>query len=152
MAALTRYEPLEDWLMDAFRDPMHDPLRDMFRRLTRTRWPALRSPDDLRVDVSENDKAYTLRAEIPGAKKEDIQVKIEGNVVSIDAQVKEEKESKGDGERVLIQEIYRGSMSRSFTLPHDVDDQQSSATFENGVLSLTLPKRAGSKTTTLSIG
>jgi HSP20 family protein len=152
MAALTRYEPIEDWLMDAFRDPMHDPLRDMFRRLTRSHWPALRSPDDLRVDVSENDQAYTVRAELPGAKKEDIHVKIEGNVVSIDAEVKEEKESKGDGERVLIHELYRGTMARSFTLPRDVDDQQSSATFENGVLSLTLPKRPGSKAKTVSIG
>ncbi|BDI05132.1 Hsp20/alpha crystallin family protein [Sphaerotilus microaerophilus] len=152
MAALTRYEPIDDWLMDTLRDPARDPWRDMFRRLTRSHWPALRAPDDMRVDVTENDTAYTVRAEIPGAKKEDIAVKIEGNLVSIDAEIKEDKETKGDGERVLMREIYRGSMSRAFTLRHDVDDQQANAKFENGILTLTIPKRAGVKSTTLPIG
>ncbi|MCK6426012.1 MAG: Hsp20/alpha crystallin family protein [Burkholderiaceae bacterium] len=156
MAALTRYEPLDEWLMETLGDPLRDPLRGMLQRMKRSHWPALRLPDEMRVDVTETEQAYTVRAELPGARREDIAVKIEGNRVSIDAEIKEEKkeetQGKNDGERVLVRELYRGSMSRAFTLPHDIDDQQAGAKFENGILTLTMPKRAGSRPTTLSIG
>lgn len=152
MAALTRYEPLDDWLMEALGEPLRDPLRGMRQRMKQGRWPALRLPDEMRVDVGETDQAYTVRAEIPGAKKEDIVVKIEGNRVSIEAEIKEEKESRGDGERVLVHELYRGRLARAFTLPQEVDDQQATARFDNGILTLAMPKRAGSKPTTLPIG
>jgi HSP20 family protein len=145
MSALTRFERLDDLFAD--------PFPDMFRRFLRTAdWPAARAPNEMKLDVTENDKEYLVKAEIPGAKKEDVRVNIDGNFVSISAEVKEEKETKGDGERTLMRELYYGSLARGFTLAHDVDDKQAQAKFENGILSLTLPKRAEAKGTVLKIG
>lgn len=75
----------------------------------------------IKVDVSEDDKAYTVHAEIPGVKKEDIHVTIDGNQVFISAEVKNEKETK-EGEKVLRSERYYGKVSRAFTLAQDVDE------------------------------
>ena len=73
-------------------------------------------PGEIRIDVTENDKGYEVRAEVPGVKKEDIRVSIDGNYVSISAEVKRETEQKsGKGERALVKELYVGSSSRSFT-------------------------------------
>jgi HSP20 family protein len=143
MSALTRYEPFDDLFTDPFRE---------FRRFLRTPdWPvAMRAPTEMRLDVTENDKEYVVKAEIPGAKKEDVSVKIDGNTVSITAEVKEEKETKG--ERVLTRERYYGSLARAFSLAHEINDKEAQAKFDNGVLSLTLPKRAQAKGTTLAIG
>lgn len=96
----------------------------------------------MRIDVSENDKAYTVKADIPGVKKEDINVSVDGNVVRIDAETKTEKETRGDGERVLRSERYYGSISRSFSLAEDIDAAKVDAKYADGVLSLTLPKKA----------
>lgn len=97
----------------------------------------------MRVDVSENDKAYTVKADIPGVKKEDISVRIDGNIVQIDAEVKAEKEEKGNGDKVLRSERYFGSVSRSFSLAQDVDQPGVDATYADGVLTLVLPKKVG---------
>ncbi|MGA0610795.1 Hsp20/alpha crystallin family protein [Caldimonas sp. KR1-144] len=107
----------------------------------------------IRIDVDETDKDYIVRAEIPGAKKDDIRVEIEGNRVAISAEVRKdyEKTDKDDKNRVLVRETYRGSASRSFTLAHDVDKATSTAKLEDGVLKLTLPKRQGSGSKLLSI-
>jgi len=97
----------------------------------------------IKMDVKEDDKSYTVQAEIPGVKKEDIHVAIEGNQVSISAEVnkeKEEKEEKG-GVKVLRSERYRGMVSRSFALGNDIDEGTSSAKYNNGVLELVLPKK-----------
>ena len=145
MSALTRFEPLDDLFAD--------PFRDVFRRFLRTaEWPAMtmRAPSEMKVDVTENDKSYMVKAEIPGAKKEDVSVKIDGNTVSISAEVKEEKETKS-GERVLTRERYYGSLSRAFSLTHEINEKEAQASFDNGVLSLSLPKRAEAKGTTLAI-
>ncbi|MDP1788305.1 Hsp20/alpha crystallin family protein, partial [Nitrosomonas sp.] len=88
------------------------------------------------------DKTYTIRAEIPGVNKEDIKVQVDGNRVSINAETKKEKEEK-EGERVICRECYQGSSYRSFTLDSDVDEANSSAKYENGVLELILPKKNG---------
>lgn len=106
----------------------------------------------MKIDITEDDKQYLVKAEIPGAKKEDVRVNIDGNFVSISAEVKEEKETKGDGARNLVRELYYGSMARGFSLAHEVNDKEAQAKFENGILSLTLPKRAEAKGTTLKIG
>jgi HSP20 family protein len=106
-------------------------------------------PSDIRVDISENDKEYLVSAEIPGAKKEDIRVSIDGNYISIAADIKKELEEKHG--RTLTKETYHGSVSRGFTLGSEVDDKTAIAKLEDGVLRLTLPKRKGSSSRVLKI-
>jgi HSP20 family protein len=96
----------------------------------------------MRIDVTENDQAYTVKADIPGVKKEDINVRVEGNMVQIDAQTATEREQRGDGDKVLRSERYYGSISRSFSLGQDVDSSKVQAKYADGVLSLELPKAA----------
>jgi HSP20 family protein len=99
--------------------------------------PALK----MRVDVAELDNAYELKADIPGVKKEDINVRIDGNVVQIDAEVKRESESKDKAGKVLRSERYYGTISRSFSLADDVDEAKADARYADGVLTLKLPKK-----------
>ena len=129
MSALTRLDRFED-LMPEF-----------FRRISRPL--AVAEPGDIRLDVTENDKDYQVRAEIPGAKKEDMRVHVDGNFVSISAEVRKDKEEKSGG-RVLVKESYYGRVSRGFSLAHEIDDKAVAAKLEDGVLKLTLPKREGS--------
>jgi len=144
MSALTRFERLDDLLAD--------PFSPMFRRFLRTPdWPQTREPNEMKVDITENEREYLVKAEIPGAKKEDVHVNIDGNFVSISAEIKEQKESKGNGERTLVRELYYGNLARGFSLAHEVNDREAQAKFDNGVLSLTLPKRAQAKGTVLKI-
>jgi len=108
-------------------------------------------PDmQLKMDVREDDKAYTVHAEIPGVKKEDIHVSIDGNLVSISAEIKNEKDVK-EGEKVLRSERYYGKVSRSFKLAQDIDDNAANARYNDGVLELTLPKRQNSANRRLTI-
>lgn len=144
MSALTRF--------DRFDDLMADPFQDLFRRfMRRSDLPALRDSTDIKVDVSETDENYTVKAEIPGATKEDVRVQIDGNYVSINAEVKDEKETRDKNARVLTRECYCGSLSRGFTLASEVDDKASQAVFKDGVLTLTLPKRTRAKGSVLQI-
>jgi HSP20 family protein len=92
------------------------------------------------VDVSENERAYLLRAELPGVKKEDINVSIDGDTVSISAEVKREKDA--NGEQMLRSERYYGKLYRAFTLGQAVDENSAQARYVDGVLELTLPKKA----------
>ena len=137
MNALTRFEPLEDFMPEIFRR--------MSRPLT-----LAGGPGDIRLDVTENDKDYQVRAEIPGAKKEDIRVQVDGNFVSISAEVKKDKEEKSFG-RLLVKESYYGSASRGFSLAHEIDAKAVVAKLEDGVLKLTLPKREGSGARSIAI-
>lgn len=98
----------------------------------------------IKLDVSESDTAYTVKAEIPGVRKEDIDVRIDGSLVSLSAEVKKEKEEK-KGERVLRSERSYGFASRSFTLGSDVEAAKVVAKYDNGVLQLTLPKKTPSE-------
>lgn len=138
---ISRYDPffmdndLDDWFKGYF-----------IRPITLQGQPSLQ----MKVDVSENDKAYTVRADIPGAKKDDIAVNIDDNEVSISAEVKEEKEKK-NGERLIRKERYYGKVYRSFTLPQDVDEKAAQAHYEQGVLELTLPKKPASKAKQLTV-
>ena len=87
---------------------------------------------------------------MPGVPKEDIQVSIDGNVVSLRAEVRQH-DQKTEGEKVLRSERYFGSVARSFQLPVDVDAAQAKAKYDNGVLTLTLPKKQGGNAQRLSI-
>jgi len=108
------------------------------------------SPSQIKVDVKETDGGYTVHAEVPGVPKEDIQVSIEGNVVSLRAEVRQH-DQKTEGEKVLRSERYFGSVARSFQLPVDVDAAQAKAKYDNGVLTLTLPKKQRGSAQRLSI-
>lgn len=146
MNALTRLERLDDLFPE------------MFRRLSA--WPAPLSTNieplgEIRVDIEENEKDYSVRAEIPGAKKEDIHVEVDGSRVAISAEVKKDFEQKDDKAekkgRVLVRETYRGRASRSFTLACEIDEAKVVAKLEDGVLKLTLPKREGARSRRISI-
>lgn len=108
------------------------------------------TPSQIKVDVKETDGGYTVQAEVPGVPKEDIQVSIDGNVVSLRAEVRQH-DQKTEGEKVLRSERYFGSVARSFQLPVDVDAAQAKAKYDNGVLTLTLPKKQGGNAQRLSI-
>lgn len=95
----------------------------------------------IKLDVAENEGAYMVTAELPGVKKEDIQVTIDGNQVMLAAETRREKEITKD-ERVIHTERAYGKTSRSFALPQEVDEAKADAKFRDGVLELTLPKKA----------
>ena len=98
-------------------------------------------PSQLRIDVKESGQDFTVHADLPGVPKEDIQVGVEGNVVTIRAEVKQQ-DSHREGDKVLRTERYQGEVARSFQLPAEIDESAAKARYENGVLVLTLPKKA----------
>jgi len=110
----------------------------------------LPAPGQIRMDVKENGNAYTVSAEIPGVKKEDIHVTIEGGMVMVRAEVKQEDAQTRD-DKLLRSERYYGSVSRGISLPQDVDQSQAKAKYDNGVLTLTLPKKQGNGSQKLRI-
>ncbi len=130
MANISLYDPFADAGFD-------DLFRGFFRPVRVNQQPGQVT---IRMDVTETDKGYTVEAEIPGVRKEDIHVAIEGNQVTIGAELKKQTEPK-DGERLLRSERSYGSAYRSFTLPVDLDEENSTARYENGILELTLAKK-----------
>ena len=111
---------------------------------------ALVQPSQIRIDVKEDDAAYKVQAELPGVPKEDIQVSIDGAVVTLRAEVQQHDE-KRDGEKLLRSERYFGSVARSFQLPMEVDAASAKAKYDNGVLTLTLPKKLEGKVQRLAV-
>jgi HSP20 family protein len=103
-----------------------------------------------RVDVSENENAYEIRAEIPGVKKDEINISIDGDQVAISAEVKNEKDVK-EGERVLRSERYYGKVYRAFQLGQTVDENAAVAKYADGILELTLPKKAATSAKRITI-
>ena len=103
-----------------------------------------------RVDVSESENAYTIRAELPGVKKDDININIDADQVAISAEVKNEKEVK-DGERTLRSERYYGKVQRAFQLGQPIDENTANAKYVDGILELTLPKKAAASSKRISI-
>jgi HSP20 family protein len=103
-----------------------------------------------KVDVSEKNGAYLVTAELPGVKKEDIHVAIDGPQVTLEAELKREKEVSKD-ERTLHSERVYGKVARSFTLPQEVDEAKAEARFKDGVLELTLPKKAAAQRKQITI-
>lgn len=119
-------------------DPFDDTLRSLMRPW---RMEMADAVPRIKVDLSEQDGSYAVKAEIPGVKKEDIDVRVDGNVVTISAEVKSEKEEKGNGDRVLRRERQEGYASRTFTLACPVDAGKVQASYKDGILALTLPKK-----------
>lgn len=139
MTSLMRWETMDD--------QFNNLVRNVFRPVSVTTRDVV---VPIRMDVSEKDDTYVVHAEMPGIKKEDIKIEIDGNEVSISAETKNEKDIK-DGERVLRSERYYGKVSRSFTLANEVDEAAASAKYENGVLELALPKKAVAKAKLVSV-
>jgi len=141
MSNLSLFEPR------LFKPALGDPFESMFNRFMAPMRAEMESGAlDMRLDVTEIDGKYKVCADIPGFKKDDINVRIDGNIVQIDAAAKKEKETKGEGGKVLRSERWEGAVSRTFSLAQDVDETKASAKYEDGVLTLELPK----KTTTTS--
>lgn len=97
-------------------------------------------PQSIKVDIEEAGDAYKVQAELPGVKKEDIHVDIDGAVVNIKAEI-QQKNSAGEGSRNLRSERYYGSVSRRLELPNEIDLERAQASYEEGLLHLVLPKR-----------
>jgi len=133
MANVTRFDPFNDLVDDLFKGFLVRPVAYDGR--------ANGALPRMKVDVAEKNAAYTVTAELAGVKKDDIQVTIDGAEVTLSAEVKREKEVTQD-ERVLHAERTFGKLSRSFSLPQEVDEAKAEAKFRDGVLELTLPKKA----------
>ena len=132
MANVTRFSGFDDTLDDLFRGFFVRPVS--YEGSSGAAAP-------FRVDVTENENAYRLHAEIPGVRKDDIQITVDGDTVAISAEVKQEKDAK-NGDRVLRSERYHGKVYRAFTLGQSVDETSTSAKYADGVLEVTLPKKA----------
>lgn len=99
----------------------------------------LPSPDKIKVDVKENDDNVIVHAEIPGVNKDDIDITIDGNVLTVRAEVRQHDAERED-EKVLHSERYYGAVQRSFSLPSNIVQEKASADYKDGILVLTLPK------------
>ncbi|NII11095.1 Hsp20/alpha crystallin family protein [Oleiagrimonas sp. C23AA] len=133
------------------RVDLNSDFEDMFRNLGARPWKYERDlAPELRMDVTESDKAYLVSVETPGVRKEDIDVAVDGNRVTITVETKRQREKKKDEEEVLTERYY-GKSYRSFTLPSDVDEEHTEAHYENGTLQLMLPKKATSRSRRIDI-
>ena len=134
---LTRFDPLGDLTRWSPMSTLDELVRDIAPRWAMRE---MQGEPMIGLDVVETEKDYTVRAVIPGAKKEDIKVDVRGNRVSITAETRRETEQK-EGSRVLRSELYYGQLHRSFTLEQEVDETKAEAKYADGVLELTLPKK-----------
>jgi HSP20 family protein len=140
MSNITRYDPFGDLVDDFFKGFFVRPVAYEGREaLVR-----------MKVDVAEKNGAYVVTADLPGVKKEDIQIDVDGAQVTLSAEVKHEKEVAKD-ERVLHSERVYGKATRSFTLPQELDEGKVEAKYRDGVLELTLPKKAAAARTRITI-
>jgi HSP20 family protein len=140
MASLTHYRPFDDTFEDFFKGFLVRPM-------------AFEGPAQqlqVKVDVKEDENAYTIYADVPGVKKDDINVTIDGNQVAISAEVKRNREEK-QGDKLVHAERYVGKVYRAFSLVQEVDETQAQAKYVDGVLELRLPKKAAASARKLTI-
>ena len=142
MANITRYDPfnIDSMFDDLFKGFLVRPMR----------YEGAPKTPEIKIDVSENAQSYKVKAEIPGVKKDDIQVSIDGNMVSISAEAQQETEQK-EGEKIIHSERYYSRVARSFSLGSEVDEAQAQAKYTEGVLELALPKKAATSAKKLTI-
>ena len=130
------------------RDPLDDLFRGLFVRPvdygTQSEAPAMK------IDVREQESGYLVHAEIPGVKKEDIHVAVDGPVVSISAERRDEKDVR-ESERLLRSERHVGKISRSFQLAQEIDEAHVTARYAEGVLELSLPKKVAAQARKITI-
>lgn len=137
MANITRFEPFSD--MD-----------EWFGKFARPVFRMHEAEPQIRMDVKEVNGGYLVKAEIPGVKKEDILVDVDGSQVSIRAEIRKEQEEK-EGERVIRRERSYGMASRTFSLDNEVDQSGVKAKYADGVLEISLPKKAGAAARKITI-
>ena len=137
MANITRIDPFDDLFRGFFVRPVDFDGAPV-------------QPPSIKMDVKEQGDCYLIHADLPGVRKEDIHVVVDGNQVSLSAEVKQEKETK-EGERVLRSERYFGKVSRSFQLAQEIDEAQVTAKYADGVLELALPKKAAAQARRITI-
>ena len=143
MVNVTRYSPIGDIFDDLFKG-------FVVRPVSYDAAAAAGERRQFKIDVSEQNGEYKVLADLPGVKKEDIRVSVDGDVVSISAETKNEKEVK-EGERVVHSERYFGKYSRSFCLGQDINEAAAQAKYADGVLELVLPKKAAPATRHLTV-
>ncbi|HLA74988.1 MAG TPA: Hsp20/alpha crystallin family protein [Gammaproteobacteria bacterium] len=147
MMNIARYSPLST------TSPLDDVFDNFFQGFLRpVRWEGGQqaAANPIKLDVMDNQNAYLVHAEIPGVKKEDIQVTIDGNQLAISAEINQQYEEK-DKNKILRTERYYGKMFRSIVLPQDVDEGGAKAKYNAGVLELTLPKKETSTAKKLTV-
>ena len=140
MANIARFDPFNELVDDLFKGffvrPLYAGAQDALPRM--------------KVEVAEKNGAYAVTAELPGVKKEDIKVDIDGAQVTLSAELKREKEAT-EADRLLHTERVYGKVSRSFALPQELDEEKVEAKFKDGVLQLTLPKKAAAARKAITI-
>jgi len=141
MVNVTRFTPFEESFDDLFRG--------FFVRPVSMEGEQQRAPQ-FRMDVKEEGSNYVVHADIPGVRKEDIQITIDGNQVSIAAEVRRASEETQGG-RVLKSERYYGKVARAFSLASELDSAAAQARYADGVLELTLPKKAATNAKQLTV-
>lgn len=142
MVNITRFNPIEDAFQQLFRTGV-----PVWLPGPETRAPA---PTQFRIDVTENDKEYQVLAEMPGVKKEEINVTINANEVIVSAEVKHEKDVK-NGDSMLRAERYYGKIQRELSFAQEIDEAKAQAKYNDGVLELTLPKKIGAAAKKLAV-
>jgi HSP20 family protein len=138
--AIQRWEPIQE--MVTLRDAMDKLFEDSFVRPT-TWWVAGDGRGALALDMYQTEGEVVIKASLPGFKPEEVEISITGDTLAIKAESKEETEKK-EGEYFLKERRY-GSFARSINIPVDVKSEKAEASFENGVLTLTLPKAEEAK-------
>ena len=141
MAQISRFDPFNELVDDLFKGFLVRPVA-----YNNGEAPVAR----MKVDVAENNGAYVVSAELPGVRKEDINVTVDGTQVTLEADIKREKEASQD-ERVLHTERTFGKVTRSFTLPQELDEEKVEAKYRDGILELTLPKKAAAQRKQIAI-
>jgi HSP20 family protein len=142
MANITRYDPFGELVDDLFKG--------FFVRPVMAGSDGQPVPQRMKIEVSEQKDGYKVHAELPGVKKDDIEVNIDGDQVSISAEVRQEKEVK-EGERVVHSERYYGKVARAFRLGTEVDEAAADAKYNDGILELWLPKKAAAKAKQIAV-
>ena len=131
---------------DSFNSLVDELFADFFQRanVPAARHSNAAAVSRARMDVLDRGGNYEVKVDLPGIRKDDIQVGIEGARVSINAESKDSSETKNgtNGDKILYSERYTTSYARSFELPAEVTEEGADARFEDGVLTLSLPKRA----------
>lgn len=134
MTSIIRWNPFRE--MAAMENAMDRIFEDAWRSWPAfPRWSGFETPA---LDIHENDSTYTVAVPLPGVDADQINVKLQNGVLTVSGELPQPKVD--DGNKVVVQERYYGKFSRSVTLPQSVDEDKVEATYENGVLTLKLPK------------